>query len=111
MNAAARHLAQQQLWEGKLTVFVISPRMVGLLALVTLVLASAFGIIYERNQYRSLVSNLQGYQSQHYNLHVEAQQLLLEQTTWASQARIQHVAQHALHMVPPKSEQIVLVSE
>lgn len=111
MNAAARDLAQQRLWEGKLTTFVISPRMIALLALVGLVLASAFGIIYERSEYRSSVSDLQAYQSQYYDLHVQAQQLLLEQSTWATQARIQHIAQHRLGMVSPRNDHIVLVGE
>ena len=109
MNTAARALAHggfsvesffSQLVEQQLMVFVL---------LVSLVLTSAFAVIYEKDMNRRLFVDLQTLQSTRDRLHEEWGQLLLEQTTWATQSRIQHVAQERLDMVMPSSQDIKIV--
>lgn len=111
MNAAAKHMAQQHVWEGRLTAFVISPRIVALLLLISMVLASAVAIVYQRGEYRTSVSHLQGLQAHQYDLQLEHKQLLIERSTWASPTRVEHIAKQRLNMVMPRGRQIQLVGE
>ncbi len=80
---------------------------VALLALAVLI--SAFSLIYVRDLSRRQFSQLQAMQYVRDDLHIEWGKLLLEQSTWATQARIENVANSQLDMVLPKTGDVVVV--
>jgi len=53
--------------------------------------------------------NYQDLQTSQGTLHVEWSKLLLEQSTWSTQTRIQHIAQQKLGMEVPVPEKINMV--
>lgn len=76
---------------------------------VILLLVSALSLVYMKDLNRRLFIS---YQQQHQITQKENilwGQLLLEQSTWSTQQRIQYVAQKNLQMVMPGSPQIVLI--
>ena len=110
MNTAARALQQTTYLEGRIGGLLLSSRMVKVLAVLLLVLASAFAVVYEREVYRHYTANLQQLQQANFQARIESKQLLLEQSTWAQQARIQQIAQEQLHMAMAETANIVMVS-
>ena len=77
--------------------------------LIVAVLAFACSVVYVKNTNRSLFSELQSLQYKDERLKVEWGQLLLEQSTWATQVRVQRIAQQGLKMHLPQLENTVVV--
>ncbi len=77
-----------------------------LLALISLNLASSLGVIYTKHASRQHFAHLQSLQSARDELHVEWSQLLLEQGTWATDARVERVAKEHLVMRAPSPEHV-----
>lgn len=77
--------------------------------LVALVVASALGVVASQHQARKLYAQLEREQSRAHGLEVEWGQLQLEQSTWASHARVEKLAQEKLGMRPPIPAQVVVV--
>ncbi len=111
MNTAARALAHGSFSRENLFSRFFEQQSMTFILLVTLVLTSAFAVIYVKDMNRRLFVELQTLQSSRDRLHEEWGQLLLEQSTWATQSRIQHVAQDRLDMVMPSSQDIKIVEE
>lgn len=109
MNSAARMLEQTLYLEGRMGSLLLTTRMVSVLALLLIVLASAFAVVYEREVFRFYTSQLQNLQKSHIELRVESKQLLLEQTTWATQSRIQEIAENQLRMSAAIPAKIIMV--
>ncbi|ARN76379.1 cell division protein FtsL [Oceanicoccus sagamiensis] len=82
--------------------------VVGLLVLL-LVIASALGVIYSSYKSRQLFSDLQQQNREAVRLEEEWGRLLLEQSTWASHARVERMAKSELKMVVPAPETIIVV--
>lgn len=81
------------------------------ITLMVAVLFSAFTIVYFKDlnrRYFIQYQNLQQVRQQYEN---EWSKLLLEQSTWSTQARIQRIAQQQLNMVYPKQQNIVIIRE
>ena len=76
---------------------------------VTLLLTS-FGIICIQNINRQLTNTLQILQTENINLRNNRSQLLLEESTWTADTRIQQIAQQKLSMVPPKNQSILTIT-
>lgn len=108
MNAAVKTLSHRGI---ELSVedwsFWHSTLVILLLALVI----SAFGVIYCRDTNRQLCNQLQVLATKSDNLHVEWSRLLLEESTWATQSRIQRKAHKELHMYQPVKRTLIKVSE
>lgn len=77
--------------------------------LLMAVVFSAVGVIYSKHTARQLFSELQSLQQRRDELHAEWTQLLLEQGTWTTNARVERVARERLNMwMPPAAEIKVL---
>ncbi len=111
MNAAARALAQSNWVEGSFSALSMTKKGLAILLLVIAVLSSAFAVVYTKTLNRRLFTDLQILQQQRDSLQVEWSQLLLEQSTWATQARIQQIAQNNLQMITPAAKEVVIIKE
>ncbi len=80
-----------------------------LMLLVLLCLVSAIGVVYVRDANRRLFTQLQLLEKKRDSLHVAWGQLLLEESTWATQARIQRIAIQKLNMEVPSPASIIMV--
>ncbi len=77
--------------------------------LIVAVFLSALAVIDARNENRMLFARLQQLRQQRDQINVEWGQLLLEQSTWSTHARIEQVATQKLGMVMPQHVEIVVV--
>lgn len=77
--------------------------------LVTLVVASALGVVAAQHQARKLFSELEREQTRAHGLEVEWGQLQLEQSTWAAHARVEKIARERMGMRPPAPGQVIAV--
>lgn len=109
MNAAARALAEGSFAVSNIRSFALSGRNIVISLLMLAVLAAAFAVVSVKDINRRLFNDLQSLQQTRDELQVQWGQLLLEQNTWATQARIQQIAQDNLNMVVPSSQVIVKV--
>lgn len=76
--------------------------------LTAMVLGSAFGVVYMKDLKRHLIADLESLQQNRESLIVEHGQLLLEQHTWATQARVETLAQQ-MGMESPTAQNTVMV--
>ncbi|MCW5590013.1 MAG: cell division protein FtsL [Legionellales bacterium] len=111
MNAAAKALAHSDWNQGNVFSLHLTKRGMLVLMLALIVLVSAVSVIYVKTLNRRLFSELQTEQQLHDQLQVRWGQLLLEQSTWATQARVQKIATEELHMIAPTSNNIVIVTQ
>ncbi|HET7921967.1 MAG TPA: cell division protein FtsL [Gammaproteobacteria bacterium] len=81
--------------------------VIALLLVATLL--SAFAVVDARHENRVLFARMQQLRQQRDALNVEWGQLLLEQSTWSTHARIEQMAMGKLHMVLPQQVEIVVV--
>ena len=72
---------------------------------------SALLVVHKKHQSRQLFMQLQSLQLEVERLQEEWSQLLLEQGTWASDARIEKMARTQLQMILPEPNQVVILSE
>ncbi len=79
--------------------------------LTVAIMISSLSIVYVQAQNRLLFSQLSHLQKVRDNLHVEWWQLLLEQSTWSTQARVQQIAEQALNMTLPEQKNIIIVQQ
>ncbi len=77
--------------------------------LIAAVFLSALAVIDARHENRMLFAQLQQLQQQRDQINVEWGQLLLEQSTWSTHARIEQIATQKLNMEMPAHPEIVVV--
>lgn len=77
--------------------------------LVTAVFLSALAVIDARHENRMLFAQLQQLRQQGDQINIEWGQLLLEQSTWSTHARIEQMAAQKLSMEMPQHPEIVVV--
>lgn len=77
--------------------------------LAAVVLLSALAVIDARHENRALFAQLQQLRQQRDQLNVEWGQLLLEQSTWSTHARIEQLATGELDMQMPAHPKLVVV--
>lgn len=75
------------------------------------VLLSAIAVVYCKHLSRQLFSHLQQRQHAMEALQEEWAQLLLEQQTWAADARVEQVARSQLRMKLPQPDEIVVITQ
>lgn len=80
-----------------------------LLALL-LVVISALSVVYSSYKSRQLFSQYQQQNRQAMRLEEQWGRLLLEQSTWASHARIERLAKSELKMIVPVPETVIVVA-
>jgi len=76
--------------------------------LIFLILATAVSVVYTQNLHREYYSQLQIAKHKYDELLIERGQLLLEQSSWATQSRVQKIAQTQLNMKIPRADEIEL---
>ncbi len=81
--------------------------MIGFLALA--VLASALAVVFAKHQSRTLFVELNQLHQQRDAMNVEWGQLQLEQSTWATQGRIEKIARQRLHMTGVDFAKVVII--
>ncbi|MDP1653044.1 MAG: cell division protein FtsL [Rhodocyclaceae bacterium] len=79
------------------------------LILLAVVLLCALAVVSTNHRARKLVTGLEREQERMRALEVEWGQLQLEQSTWATHARIEQIARDKLGMHPPRANQIIAV--
>ena len=109
MNAAARALEQHRLFTGDINHLVITKDLLMVITLTIAMLLSAFAVVYVKNEQRRLVSETQREIQTFDRLEVEKGQLLLEQSTLVTSARIQNLAQQRLAMKQVSPRHITLL--
>jgi cell division protein FtsL len=89
---------------------LVSLRVLCLFFLLVNIL-SALGVVYSSYKSRQLFSDVQQQHAQKLQLEEQWGRLLLEQSTWASHARIERLAKAKLSMVVPDPATIIVVKE
>jgi cell division protein FtsL len=80
------------------------------LILLAFVLVSALAAVSSNHRARKLVIEYEREQERMRALDIEWGQLQLEQSTWATHARVEEIARQRLGMHAPKPAQIVTIS-
>ena len=83
--------------------------VLGIGLLTGLVFMSAIAVVYYKHQSRQLFTKLQTLQQEIESLQVEWGQLLLEQGTWVSDARVERIAREHLQMALPEPHAVVVI--
>jgi len=73
-------------------------KLVALLGLYLMVIMSASGLVYSKHLQRRHFVELQALQETGSQLQTEWEQLLLEESAWSNQARIEQIANNELGM-------------
>ncbi len=111
MNAASKALAQTNWHQGKLFSWHISKSNFLTLILLMAVVFSALSVIYVKTLNRHLFSELAIEQQIRDKLQVRYGQLLLEQSSWATPARVSQIAKNNLQMITPATDTIVVIKQ
>jgi len=79
------------------------------MTLLGLVLISALSLVWSRHETRVLFVELQSLESERDEMNVDWGRLQLEQSAWATKARIERLAREELEMQRPVDLEMVLV--
>ena len=104
MNAAAKVINQSTLFNGQLADMHMSKSLYMLIMLLIAVLVSALAVVYSTNSYRSTFSQVEQQEQQAHYLQLQWGQLLLEQASLATPARVEELASEKLGMVLPTAK-------
>jgi cell division protein FtsL len=90
---------------------VNAPRQPTLLALVFAVICviSAMALVYTRHESRKLFIELEQLTTERDELNIEWGQLQIEQSTWATHARIERLATEELSLTRPVATEIFVI--
>ena len=78
-------------------------------ALVVAIFLSALQVVLHQHQARKIFVEVQALERERDRLNEEWGRLQLEQSTWATDARVEEVARTRLHMLEPEGSAVVLV--
>ena len=81
------------------------------LILTTMVFVSAVEVVYARHQTRKLFVEIQDLEKERNVLNEEWGRLQLEQSTWATDDRVESIARSELQMKPPEMKEIILIRQ
>lgn len=109
MNAAARQINQSTLFSGHLGEMRLSKQLMLQLVLLLSVLGSALAVVYSTNNYRETFTELQMAERNQERLQLRWGQLLLEQASLSTPARVQELATEKFQMVLPTNNQTVML--
>lgn len=109
MNAAATVMHQSNVFSGQFSDIRLSKQLCLPLVLIVAVLISALLVIYAINQHRLTFSQLEVAEQSAHQLQLQWGQLLLEQASLATPARVQELATEKLLMVLPVNKQVVIM--
>jgi cell division protein FtsL len=109
MNAAARAINQSSFFSGQLLDMRLSKQFCFMLVLLLTLLVTALAIIYTTNEHRISFSRLQRLEQQAHQLQLQWGQLLLEQASLATLARVERLAVQKLQMRLPADKEILVL--
>lgn len=109
MNAAAREINQSNFFTGHLSEMRLSKASFMKIVLLIVVLLSALSIVYVTNLHRLTLSQLQVEEQRTHQLQLQWGQLLLEQASLATPARVQGLATNKLQMTLPTNKQTIIL--
>lgn len=104
MNAAAKVINQSSIFQGQWVNMHVSKQVYLQTVLVVLMLISALAVVYVTNLHRVTYSKLELAEERGHHLQLQWGQLLLEQASLATPARVQQLATEKLHMVLPANK-------
>ena len=78
-------------------------------ALVLAIFISAIRVVLHQHQARRVFVDVQALERERDRLNEEWGRLQLEQSTWATDARVEEIARTRLHMLEPVGSAVVLV--
>jgi cell division protein FtsL len=81
------------------------------LILLAMALISALAVVSTNHRARKLVTEFEREQERMRALEVEWGQLQLEQSTWATHARVEEIARQRLGMRTPRPDQILILAQ
>jgi len=82
-----------------------------LLILTTMVFVSAVEVVFARHQTRKLFVEIQDLEKERNMLDEEWGRLQLEQSTWATDDRVETLARDELKMKTPEMKEIILIKQ
>lgn len=85
------------------------PPLVLTLAFAAVCVVSSLALIYTKHESRKLFVELEALTAERDRLNIEWGQLQIEQSTWATHARIEQVAADELSLVRPKASEIYVI--
>ncbi len=88
---------------------ILNARVLVFASLLVLTMLSGIAVVYSTHQNRYVFSELQQLKNQHNDLQVQWGQLLIEQSTFAQEGRIEKRAVEELQMILPDITEIVMV--
>jgi len=109
MNTAVKTIQQTNTLQKSSLTFAVYKPGISTLLLTIVVLLSGLAVIYLADINRRLAISLEASMNTQHQLHQQWGKLLLEQSTWSTQARIQSIAAYQLSMQTPTSNQVVMV--
>ena len=109
MNAAAKVIHQSNFFSGQLADIRLSKTICMHIILLALVLSSALSVVYITNMHRLTFSQLEFSEQKAHQLQLQWGQLILEQASLATPARVQELATEKLHMLVPVNKQIFIL--
>ncbi|MBW5802370.1 cell division protein FtsL [Coxiella endosymbiont of Ornithodoros amblus] len=109
MNTTARVIVVQNVRTRNRS-FQVTKEGVVIVALVIALLCSAFGVVYFKDLNRRLFIQYQTLQREKAEELIQWEKLLLEQTTWSTQSRVQRIAKQQLGMQLPSAKEVILVN-
>ena len=105
MNAAARAIQESNVFNGHIGDMRLSKELCLVLALLVMVLVSAWFVIYVTNEHRSSFSTLEQLEEDLHELKLQWGKLLLEQASLETPARVEEMAIEKLQMQLPEENQ------
>ncbi len=81
----------------------------GLAVLWVAAIASALGVVHARHESRKAFIDLQELYAERDELDIDWDRLLIEQSTWATHARIEQIARERIKMRVPDPAEIVIL--
>lgn len=111
MNTAARAINESKLEHHRLLAGLFSRQHFMVMVLALAVFVSGFAVIYTKDYQRRLYIKSQNLSAQANQMQTQWGKLLLEQSAWSMQARVEHIASTQLNMVVPAAKSIVMVAE
>src|SRR5262245_39086358 len=108
MNTAIRVVTHDRYQPIVPAFYLAKPKLINMILIVILLL-SAFAVIYIKDVNRRLFIQYQSAQAAHDKLYEDWGKLLLEQSTWSSQARVQKIARYRLSMNIPSPKEVVVL--
>lgn len=82
-----------------------------LFILLIMVFASAVEVVYARHQTRKFFVEIQALEKEKNLLDEEWGRLQLEQSTWATNDRVESLARNELKMKPPSMKEIIFIKQ